>query len=70
MTKTVEKKRYTVTEAQELLGVSNKTVHNWITSGTLDAELQHAPVPYYLITEESLQAALKEQTKERDQSAN
>ena len=64
----------TVTQVSERFGRTSKAIRNMITAGKLSARLVDAPVKYYLITVESIEAyeALKasKKQKERNQSGN
>ena len=67
MTETTE---LTVTQTMIRLGKANRTIHNMIEDGRLQARYVPAPVPYYLITVESIEAyEAQQKQKERDQAA-
>lgn len=57
----------TVTETMIRLKKSNKTIHNMIADGRLNARLAPGPLKYYLITVESIEA-YEAQQKERNHS--
>lgn len=56
MTEQTEPLELTVTQTMLRLGKVNKTIHNMITDGRLKARWVPAPVGYYLITVESIEA--------------
>ena len=68
MTKTTKTPELTVTQTMLRIGKSQKTIWNMIHDGRLTARLVPAPVPYYLVSLESIEA-YEQQQKERDQAA-
>lgn len=64
MTETTE---LTVTQTMIRLGKGNRTIHDMIADGRLTARMVPAPVPYYLITVESIEA-YEQKKNERDHS--
>lgn len=67
MTEPTKPIELTVTETMLRIGKSNKTVWNMIQDGRLKARWVTAPIGYYLITVESIEAYEQKQ-KERDHS--
>ena len=66
-----DKTEITVTQASERLGKTPKTIRNMIADGRLSARLiSDAPLPYYLVSVESITKYEAQVNAKRDQSEN